>query len=283
MILFLVQTLSDFSSGYSTLVMYVSDFGGVGSSVFLSAGLASVTRLRMDSAGVTSVSDGAFGSFLNLTSVSLTRNRLTHVTWRWFGRPEVLTELSLTENHIATLSGSELSGLVHLTELSLNRNRITTLGPNSLLSQVHLTDLDLSENRMTGIPAQVFRSLRSTRVRLDLNPWDCSCGAEDLVVLLKGLRNIKTHTNRTCVFKSRMNVLLLSGLQSRAQLDRHLEVTCQTPPALRGQPAWNVTVCAASPEPGSESESQSAHTEPTEGPRASGTSPEFLTSNPGNT
>ncbi|XP_034452196.1 uncharacterized protein LOC117768152 [Hippoglossus hippoglossus] len=235
-----------FSSGYLTLAMYVSDFGEIGSSVFHSDGLASVTRLRMDTAGVTSVAEGAFGSFLNLTSVSLTRNKLTHVTWRWFGRPEVLTELSLTENHIGTLSGSELSGLVNLTKLSLNKNRITTLGPNSLLSQVHLTDLDLSENRMTRISPQVLRSLRSTRVRLDLNPWDCSCGAEDFVVLLK-------------------------GLQSRSQLGRHTEVTCETPPALRGQPAWNVTVCMTSPAPGSTSESQSGHTKPTDGPRASAT------------
>ncbi|XP_062237471.1 uncharacterized protein LOC133938423 [Platichthys flesus] len=235
-----------FSPGYLTLAMYVSDFGEIGSSVFHSAGLASVTRLRMDTAGVTSVAEGAFGSFLNLTSVSLTRNELTHVTWRWFGRPEVLTELHLTENHIGTLSGSELSGLVSLTELRLNKNRITTLGPDSLLAQVHLMELDLSENRMTRISAQVFRSLRSTRVGLDLNPWDCSCGAEDLVVLL-------------------------TGLQSRSQLDRPTEVTCETPPALRGQPAWNVTVCMVSPAPGSTSQSQPGHTEPTDGPRASTT------------
>ncbi|CAB1429474.1 unnamed protein product [Pleuronectes platessa] len=226
--------------------MYVSDFGEIGSSVFHSAGLASVTRLRMDTAGVTSVAEGAFGSFLNLTSVSLTSNKLTHVTWRWFGRPEVLTELHLTENHIGTLSGSELSGLVSLTKLSLNKNRITTLGPDSLLAQVHLMELDLSENRMTRISAQVFRSLLSTRVGLDLNPWDCSCGAEDLVVLLK-------------------------GLQSRSQLDRPAEVTCETPPALRGQPAWNLTVCVASPAPGSTSESQPGPTKPTDGPRASAT------------
>nr|XP_019954643.1 PREDICTED: cell wall protein DAN4-like isoform X1 [Paralichthys olivaceus] len=233
-----------FSPGYSTLAMYVSDVGEINSTVFHSDNLTSVTRLRMDNAGVTAVAEGAFGSFLNLTSVSLTRNMLTHVTWRWFGRPDVLTELSLTENHIRALNESQLSGLVSLTELRLNKNRITTLGPNSFLSQVDLTELDLSENRMTRLSPQLLRSLRSTRVGLDRNPWDCSCGAEDFVVLLK-------------------------DLQSRSQLDRHMEVTCQTPPALRGQPVWNVTVCMTSPEPGSTSESQSVHTKPTDRPTSS--------------
>ncbi|XP_040010566.1 uncharacterized protein LOC120804907 [Xiphias gladius] len=220
--------MADFNPGYLTLVMYLSDIGEINSTVFHSDNLTSVTRLRIDSAGVTGIAEGALGSFQNLTSISLKKNALTQMNSNWFGRPFVLSELSLTENQIEVVSESMLNGFLGLTKLSLNKNRIRTIGPNSFRSQTNLSELDLSENRMTRVSPQVFRSLRSTRIRLDGNPWDCSCGAEDFAAFLK-------------------------DLQSRSLLDRQMEVTCESPPSLRGRRVWDVSVCAASPAPGSPS------------------------------
>lgn len=53
------------------------------------------------------------------------------------------------------------------------------------------------------------------------------------VVLLKKSRNLK--------------LLLPSALQSRSQLENEMDVTCESPPSLRGRLVWNVTVCVTSP------------------------------------
>lgn len=178
---------SAFSPGYSSLVMYLTDVGEINATVLRSDNLASVTRLRIENAGVTGMVEGAFGSFRTLTDLSLNQNLLMEINPNWFGRPDILSELNITNNRIEVLNEPMLSGLINLTKLRLRRNRIRTIDPNTFSSQTALSELDLSGNRMTRVSPQVFRSLRSTRIRLDGNPWNCSCGAEDFVDFLKGL------------------------------------------------------------------------------------------------
>ncbi|XP_026176471.1 uncharacterized protein LOC113138349 isoform X3 [Mastacembelus armatus] len=245
---------SYFSPGYSTLLIHLNNMGEINSTVFRSNNLSSVTRLRIDSAGVTRIAEGAFISFQNLTTLSLQANRVTQINPKWFGQRGVLTELILTDNHIEDLNELMLKGLSSLTKLSLNKNRIRSIGQNSFRSQTNLAELDLSENRMVWVSPEVFRSLSSPKIRLHGNPWNCLCETEDFVASLK-------------------------DLWSRFVLDRETEVTCENPPSLRGRPVWNVTVCVTPPTP--RPPSGTLHPNPTDGLTTSSTSSvTYLTSPP---
>ncbi|XP_044186012.1 uncharacterized protein LOC122966053 isoform X3 [Thunnus albacares] len=224
-ILLCLQIPQAFSPGYSTLVMILKDVGEINSTALRSDDLTSVTRLKIADARVTGVAARAFSSFQNLTSLHLEQNLLTEISPSWFSRPAVLHELNLTQNLIEVLNESMLNGFTGLSRLSLNKNRIRTIDPNSFNLLTNLAELDLSDNRMTKVSPQVFRSLNSTRMRLDENPWDCSCEAEEFVDFLK-------------------------DLGSRSLLEEEMKVTCESPPSLKGRPVWNVLVCVTSPPPG---------------------------------
>ncbi|XP_029572244.1 uncharacterized protein LOC115164160 [Salmo trutta] len=126
--------------------------------------------------------------------------------------------LKLTMVYCLINTGS-FSGLTGLTSLNLARNRIKTISPGCFSTLTSLAYLDLSDNRLTRVNPQDLLPLSpATQIRLDGNPWDCSCGVEDFVIFLRGLQNASL-------------------------LEREMEVTCASPSALRGQPVWNVSKC----------------------------------------
>lgn len=175
-----------FPPGISNLAFSMNGVGEINSTVLRSENLTSVTHLQIEKSGITGIAEGAFSSFENLTNLNLNKNLLTEINPKWLGGPHILRDLSLAGNQIEALNESMLHGLDSLVRLSLNKNKIRTIHQNTFSSNSVLAELDLSGNKMTWVSPQVFQSLRSTRVRLDWNPWNCSCGAGDFVDFLKG-------------------------------------------------------------------------------------------------
>ncbi|KAM3611826.1 uncharacterized protein V6R79_024616 [Siganus canaliculatus] len=221
-ILFCSSIPQAFPPGFSFVLVSVKNIGEISATMFQSENLTSVTRLRMEDAGVTGIAEGAFSSLRSLTNLSLTQNLLTEFNPKWFSQPEVLSELYLTENRIQALNEVMFHGLSGLTKLSLNKNRIKTIDVNSFRTQTALAQLDLSDNKMTQVSPQVFKFFKTAKFRLRGNPWNCYCGAESFVNFLK-------------------------DLQGKSLLEEPAEVKCESPVSLRGRPVWNVSACETAP------------------------------------
>ncbi|XP_014026661.2 uncharacterized protein isoform X2 [Salmo salar] len=165
------------------------------------------------------VEDSMLSGLTGLISLNLTRNMIKSIAPGSFSTQTHLASLDLSGNRIVTISPGSFSGLTGLTSLNLARNRIKTISPGCFSTLTSLAYLDLSDNRLTRVNPQDLLPLSpATQIRLDGNPWDCSCGVEDFVIFLRGLQNASL-------------------------LEREMEVTCASPSALRGQPVWNVSKC----------------------------------------
>nr|XP_046202729.1 uncharacterized protein LOC124034062 isoform X1 [Oncorhynchus gorbuscha] len=165
------------------------------------------------------VEDSMLSGLTGLISLNLTRNMIQSIAPGSFSTQSHLASLDLSGNRIVTISPGSFSGLTGLTSLNLASNRIKSISPGCFSALTSLAYLDLSGNRLTRVNPQDLLPLSpSTHVRLDGNPWDCSCGVEDFVIFLRGLQNASL-------------------------LEREMEVTCASPSALRGQPVWNVSKC----------------------------------------
>ncbi|KAK7934322.1 hypothetical protein WMY93_005218 [Mugilogobius chulae] len=211
---------ANFPSGseVKTFLLVTTDLGEINSTVFHHDIMASVTSVIFKGVGITSIAEGAFSSFFNLSRLVLDRNKLTAINYKWLGRPDTLTELTASENQISVLSGVMLEELTNLNKLDLRRNQISSIHPHTFSNLAALTLLDLSDNNLTHLTSEMFSPLRITSMCLQGNRWHCSCDAQDFLKFIMDLKN-------------------------KALLVRPYNVTCASPLLVRGQPVWNVSEC----------------------------------------
>ncbi|XP_055056709.2 uncharacterized protein [Misgurnus anguillicaudatus] len=207
-----------YPAGLTSLILFTSDLGEIDLSIFNSTNLTSVISLKITQAKVTAVAPRTFDKFHNLKTLLLDDNHISDVSLEWFSHPDSLETLRLSNNKITMLDHSSLFGMTNLLTLNLSRNQIHTITPSSFISTSKLRQLDLSNNNLTNLSVDVLRPLNATKIRLDGNPWDCSCSVHDFAEFLRGLQNVSL-------------------------LENEMLVCCSSPPKLKGKPVWQVQEC----------------------------------------
>lgn len=162
--------------------------------MFNCTNLTTVTSLTMTQAGVTAVAPQTFDKFHNLKTLILENNHLSHVSSEWFSHPDTLETLRLSNNKITTLDCNSFFGMTNLLVLNLSGNHIHTISQSSFMGMSKLRQLDLSNNNLTILSVDVLRPLNGTKIRLDGNPWDCSCSVQDFASFLRGIQQFPSHT-----------------------------------------------------------------------------------------
>lgn len=95
-----------------------------------------------------------------------------------------LLDLDLSHCHIQKISMDAFYGLERVRRIDLSENDLESIPPGlfTVQQQKELREIILTKNKLTSLPLDFFRNLRLPNkqtqlqsVRLDDNPWDCTC------------------------------------------------------------------------------------------------------------
>ncbi|KAM9324863.1 reticulon-4 receptor-like 2 [Gastrophryne carolinensis] len=148
-----------------------------------------------------------FRGLHSLRYLYLQHNRLTGLPDGLFRDLSNLTQLFLYGNLLQSLPAGTFFGLSSLDRLLLHSNRIVTISPAAFTGLGSLTILFLFNNSLPSLSGDSLRSLPSLQfLRLNGNPWHCDCSCRSLWGWFRSSPDVSSS-----------------------------EVTCTSPPALRGR------------------------------------------------
>lgn len=112
------------------------------------------------------------------------RGNVTNIEFDTFVDLANLLDLDLSHCHIRRISLDAFYGLEKVRRIDLSRNDLESIPPGLFVvqQQRELKEIILTGNKLTSLPLDFFKSLRLPNkqiqiqnIRLDDNPWDCSC------------------------------------------------------------------------------------------------------------
>ncbi|XP_041095271.1 reticulon-4 receptor-like 2 [Polyodon spathula] len=170
-------------------------------------GLDKLQSLHMYRCQLGTLPGTVFRKLYSLQFLYLQENLLQHIQDDLFADLVNLTHLFLHGNLIRVLSENVFRGLVNLDRLLLHQNRIRQVHRRAFRDLGRLTILFLFNNSLSELPGPPLSSLRSLEfLRLNGNPWSCSCQARPL---WEWFRKVRVSSSE----------LLCAGPQERKGLD----------------------------------------------------------------
>uniref|UniRef100_A0A668AN64 Immunoglobulin superfamily containing leucine-rich repeat 2 n=1 Tax=Myripristis murdjan TaxID=586833 RepID=A0A668AN64_9TELE len=111
----------------------------------------------------------------NVTTLSLSANRISLITLGSFDNVTRLTSLWMANNEIVSIEEGTLAHLVHLVNLDISYNKITDFPWEDLQNLTALQLLKMNHNEMVNLPRDAFSNLKDLRsLRLNNNKGeDC--------------------------------------------------------------------------------------------------------------
>ncbi|KAH8337108.1 hypothetical protein KR074_011104 [Drosophila pseudoananassae] len=110
--------------------------------------------------------------------------RIIRIQFDVFAEMEKLKELDISHCMIQELSMDSLMGARRLQMLNLSYNQLTSVPPGLLDDQKELEVVQLQGNLLKSLPTSFFLLPAVLVVRLDQNPWQCTCQMRNWVYRL---------------------------------------------------------------------------------------------------
>lgn len=170
----------------------------------------------------------------NVTTLSLSANWLPSLPEGAFREVPLLQSLWLAHNKIRTVAAGALASLGHLKSLDLSHNLLSDFAWSNLHSLSGLQLLKMDSNELTFIPRDAFRSLHALR-SLQLNHNRLYTLAEGTFAPLTALSHLQINNNP---FECTCGIMWFKtwALTTAASIPEQDNVTCSSPPGLKGTP-----------------------------------------------
>ncbi|KAG8514529.1 Immunoglobulin superfamily containing leucine-rich repeat protein 2 [Galemys pyrenaicus] len=182
---------------------------------------ANVTTLSLSANKITVLRRGAFADVTQVTSLWLAHNEVRTVEPGALAVLSQLKNLDLSHNLISSFPWSDLRNLSALQLLKMNHNRLSSLPRDALGALPDLRSLRINNNRLRTLAAGTFDALSAlSHLQLYHNPFHCSCS---LVWLQAWAAN------------------------TRVSLPEPDSIACASPPALQGVPIHRLPALSCAP------------------------------------
>ncbi|XP_075391732.1 immunoglobulin superfamily containing leucine-rich repeat protein [Tenrec ecaudatus] len=170
----------------------------------------------------------------NVTTLSLSANRLPALPGGAFEEVPLLQSLWLAHNEIRTVAAGALAPLGHLKSLDLSHNLISDFAWSDLHNLSALQLLKMDSNELTSIPRGAFRSLRALR-SLQLNHNRLHSLAEGTFAPLTALSHLQINDNP---FDCTCSIVWLKtwALATAVSIPEQDNIACTSPHVLKGTP-----------------------------------------------
>lgn len=137
-------------------------------------GLTSLTKLDITNVKIRLLEKSMLKGMPSLKTLIMT-GEIPKISYDAFGDIPNLERLVLRNCEIKKISMDAFLGLPLLTELDLSHNSLTFIPPGIFEEQVALREIYLQHNKLTTLPPSLIENLPVKIIRLEANPWHCSC------------------------------------------------------------------------------------------------------------
>ncbi|XP_074522787.1 immunoglobulin superfamily containing leucine-rich repeat protein 2-like [Halichoeres trimaculatus] len=168
----------------------------------------------------------------NVTTVSLSANRISLVPSGSFDNVTGVLSLWMANNEIVVIEQGALSPLVHLRNFDVSHNKIIDFPWEDLQNLTSLQLLKMNHNEMSHLPRDAFASLRSLRsIRLNNNRFtSITEGTFDGLVSLTHLQIFRNPFACTCSLDWLRDWISVTTISVPEQD----EIRCSSPEKLKG-------------------------------------------------
>lgn len=159
------------------------------------AGLNNLRKLILNNLKIPIFKREILTGIPNLKELILTGN-IPELEYDSFVEVNLIEKLVLKNCNIHTISMDAFLGLSKLKLLDLSKNYLEYLAPGIFDDLVSLQELYLNHNKFTKLPKDIFNSIHPKLLRINENPWHCSCDMSSWKPMI--VNRIKQKTFKRC-------------------------------------------------------------------------------------